>query len=416
MDHVELGKRLRASREGVGLNQQDVADDLKVPRTAISLIESGQRQVSTMELTRMAALYRRSVAELLTPGVPDEEDYLLVLHRMAPELEGNPQVKADVETCLDLCRTGIELERALGLEARQAPPNYALATPRNAAEAVSQGVDVANKERLRLGFGTAPIRDLSARINEQGVWAVSVRLNTDMSGLFMRHPTIGRVVITNAQHPQSRRRFSLAHEYGHALMDFERRIQLTTMANAQDLVEQRANAFAAAFLLPADGVEHFLSTVGKGGASRLQQSFYDVASNGKFEVESRERPNSQTITAQDIAMLATSFGASYEAVTYRLNSLRYLDRAETQELRVKADLGRRYIELLGKIPTDDNGGTLSASSQDPELRSQILHLAMEAFRREQISQGRLLEVGRKLGIDGRTLLDFANTERPVASE
>src|SRR5258708_718843 len=37
MDHIELGKRLRASRDSADMSQQDVADRLKLPRTAISL-------------------------------------------------------------------------------------------------------------------------------------------------------------------------------------------------------------------------------------------------------------------------------------------------------------------------------------------------------------------------------------------
>lgn len=410
MDHLELGKRLRASRASVGMNQQDVADRLQLPRTAISLIESGQRQVSTIELTQMATLFRRSVSELLKPDGQEGEDYLVVLHRMAPTLKGDPQVKVNVETCLDLCRIGIGLENALGRKERQGPPNYSPPNPRNLGDAVSQGLEVALEERRRLGLGSAPIRNISALINEQGVWAATSRLGTDMAGFFMHHPAIGMVVITNAGHAQSRRRFSFAHEYGHALMDRDRRVQVTTIANSEELIERRANAFAAAFLLPISGVDHFLSTLGKGGASHQRQLLYDVASNGKFGVEVREEPYSQTITSRDVAMLATNFGVSYEVVAYRLNTLRYLDRAETQDLLAKAHLGRRYVELLGK------NGDIAGTSQDPELRSQILLLAMEAFRREEISRGRLLEVGRKLNIDGESLLDLVLAERPEPRE
>jgi len=414
MDHVELGKRLRASRDGVGLSQQDVADHLKLPRTAISLIESGQRQVSTIELTHLATLYRKSVAEFLEPAEQEAEDYLVVLHRMAPELKGDPRVKVDVETSLDLCRIGVGLQKALGREERQGPPNLSLPLPRNPGEAVTQGGEAAVEERRRLGLGSAPIRNISARINEQGVWAVTSRLGTDMAGFFMHHPAIGMVVIINAAHGQSRRRFSFAHEYGHALMDRDRRVQVTKMSNAEDLIEMRANAFAAAFLLPATGVEQFLYTVKKGSASRQQQLFYDVASNGKFDIEIREEPYSQTITPQDVATLAVNYGVSYEVAAYRLNTLRYLDRAETQDLQAKAPLGRQYVELLGVIRTPEDVDP-STSAEDPELKSQILNLGVEAFRREEISQGRLKEVARKLGVNGERLLEILDAERRASS-
>lgn len=418
MDRIELGRRLRTSRDGMGLSQQDVAEKLGLQRTAISLIESGQRQVSTIELTQLATLYRRSVPEFLEPNESYGENYLVVLHRLAPELKGDPKVQADVEVCLDLCRVGIELETVLGREQRQGPPKFALSAPRNAAEAVSQGNEVAEEERRRLGLGSAPIRNICARINEQGVWAVTTHLSTDMAGFFMHHPAIGMVVIANARHQQPRKRFSIAHEYGHALMDRDRNVQVTTTANSEELVEKRANAFAAAFLLPANGVGHFLSSMGKGAASRQQQLVYDVASDGKFDVENRVAPYSQTVTYQDVATLAMTYGVSYEAAVYRLNSLRYLDRDETDNLKYKASLGRKYIELFGSGNPSDKGDKPSSTAndpesaaRDPELRSQILHLAMEAFRREEISQGRLLEVGQKLEIGSESLLALAYAER-----
>jgi Zn-dependent peptidase ImmA (M78 family)/DNA-binding XRE family transcriptional regulator len=414
MDHIALGARLRSAREQRGLSQQAVADKLALPRTAVTLVESGQRQVSTIELTQFAALYRRSIAEFLSPNEPLEEDYLVVLHRLAPELQNDPQVKLDVETCLELCRLGIELETALGRDARLGPPTFTLPAPRNTGEAVSQGFEIAEEERRRLGLGSAPIRNISARINEQGVWAMPSRLRSDMAGFFMRDPSIGLVVIVNNSHQQPRKRFSYAHEYGHALMDRERRVQVTNTANSGDLVEKRANAFAAAFLLPASGVEHFLAGADKGRATRQQQFVYDVASNGRFDVESRAAPNSQKITFQDVASLAISYGVSYEAATYHLNSLRYIDRSEAQNLLTKSSLGKQYIDLLRMPNPEDNTRASDPAPDTPELRSQILRLAMEAFRREEISRGRLLEIGKRLDIPGDDLIALADAGRIVS--
>ena len=162
MDAISLGNRLRAARERSGLSQQGAADRLGLHRTAVTLIENGQRQVSTIELTQFAALYRRSIGELLDPSEKFAEDYVVVLHRLAPELQDDPQVKLDVETCLDLCRLGIDLERTLGRDPRQGPPKFTLVPPKNAAEAVAQGFEVAGEERRRLGLGSAPIRNITA--------------------------------------------------------------------------------------------------------------------------------------------------------------------------------------------------------------------------------------------------------------
>ena len=55
----KLGERLRDARKYVGLSQEEAAAMLKLPRTAITDIESGQRKVEALELKRMAELYRQ---------------------------------------------------------------------------------------------------------------------------------------------------------------------------------------------------------------------------------------------------------------------------------------------------------------------------------------------------------------------
>lgn len=59
-----LGERLREAREYLGLKQDEVAAFLKLPRTALTGIENGQRKVEAIELTRLARLYRQSVGYL----------------------------------------------------------------------------------------------------------------------------------------------------------------------------------------------------------------------------------------------------------------------------------------------------------------------------------------------------------------
>ncbi|MFS8036734.1 helix-turn-helix domain-containing protein [Xanthobacter sp. AM11] len=57
-----LGDRLREARKYLGLKQEEVATYLKIPRTALTDIENGQRRVEAIELTRLARLYRQPVA------------------------------------------------------------------------------------------------------------------------------------------------------------------------------------------------------------------------------------------------------------------------------------------------------------------------------------------------------------------
>lgn len=56
-----LGVRLKEAREYLELSQDEVAKLLNVPRSAISLMEAGQRKVDALELKQLAEIYQRPV-------------------------------------------------------------------------------------------------------------------------------------------------------------------------------------------------------------------------------------------------------------------------------------------------------------------------------------------------------------------
>jgi transcriptional regulator with XRE-family HTH domain len=60
-DAQMLARRLREAREFLNLSQQFVAEQTVIPRSAISDIERGSRRVESLELKRLAALYRMPV-------------------------------------------------------------------------------------------------------------------------------------------------------------------------------------------------------------------------------------------------------------------------------------------------------------------------------------------------------------------
>src|SRR5207253_8929829 len=71
----QLARRLRDAREFMNLSQQFVSTQTGIPRSAISDIERGSRRVESLELKRLAELYRMPVGYLLgdvTPGNDEE--------------------------------------------------------------------------------------------------------------------------------------------------------------------------------------------------------------------------------------------------------------------------------------------------------------------------------------------------------
>ena len=82
----ELGARLKSAREYVGINQEEVAKHLGVPRSAISEIETGKRAVEAIELTNLARLYQRPVSWFTGDIAEDVPEDVAHLARTASEL------------------------------------------------------------------------------------------------------------------------------------------------------------------------------------------------------------------------------------------------------------------------------------------------------------------------------------------
>ena len=61
-DRKRLGARLREARTYLGFTQEEVAEALEVPRSALSEIEGGRRRIEVQELKRLAKLYRQPVS------------------------------------------------------------------------------------------------------------------------------------------------------------------------------------------------------------------------------------------------------------------------------------------------------------------------------------------------------------------
>lgn len=414
LNAVQLGERLRVARERRGLSQQAVGDVLGLPRTAVTNMETGKRAVSTLELTRLAKMYDQSVTFFLIDRT-DEEDLATVLFRVVPEFAEDSLLRQAVERTLDLCQEGVGLRRLLRYEQEDTLPNYGLRM-HTAGEAVSQGVWAAQVERQRLGLGNAPVADIAELIAEQGVWIAVTELPDSLSGLYLHHASIGLAILVNGAHPFARRRFSYAHEYAHALLDRSLTVQPTRKENISELVEKRANAFAAAFLMPAEGVTDMLHRFHKGHPSRSAQTVFDAATGGVMEAEIRPRPGTQTITFQDIAAIARHFQVSYEATAWRLRSLGHIGASECSALIEQKDHSRRYMRLLGSPEelTESLTHAPETPSRQPageQLRHQLARLAIEAYRQEEISRGRLQELAQKLGVASEELLDLAEATR-----
>lgn len=59
---IIIGEKLKEAREYLDISQEIAAKKIGINRTALSLIENGQRKLDTVELMALAKLYQRPVA------------------------------------------------------------------------------------------------------------------------------------------------------------------------------------------------------------------------------------------------------------------------------------------------------------------------------------------------------------------
>ncbi|RMH15359.1 MAG: ImmA/IrrE family metallo-endopeptidase [Acidobacteria bacterium] len=402
----ELGRRLKEAREACRFTQEEVARELGFSRSTVAQIELGNRAVSGLELDRLAELFGRDMGSfLLREAKP--QDALTAIFRAHPEVSGEREVGKALRRSVNLGRELTHLEQLLGIDRSQTdPPAYQLPPPRNRWHAIQQGEQVAERERCRLELGHAPLPDLIRLLGSLGVRLAQVDLPPDVSGITLIEPDLGVLVVVNRSHHVLRRRFSCAHEYAHVLFDRDLRGLISQERNRNELLEIRANAFAACFLMPAEGVRHFVHGLGKGRASRLRAEVFDVFGEGRepspnprvVRVEARSQPGSQTLQLYDVVQLAHHFRVSRLSAIYRLRNLRLIDEARLAELleQEQQGMGRALAEALGLLEKDEPG-------LRDAFRQRFLALGLEALRRNLISKSKLVELAAMVDVSNREL-------------
>lgn len=394
----ELGQRIRTAREASGLTQEQLGNATDLSRVAIGQIEAGARSVSSIELGKIAYALGRDIKAFFEERFL-EQDALAALFRIDEQLGDQGNLLPLLRASLQLGHEMTNLERLLKLDRAQSlAAAYELPPPQSRWEAIKQGQKVALEERQRLAQPGSPLGDLAELLESQGVRTAFVSLPDNISGITLSDANIGMFVVINNDHAPARRRFSIAHEYGHVLMDRERFGAISRAENRAELLEVRANAFAAEFLMPAEGVQQYVAGLGKGAQSRSQVALFDE--EDVVQVEQRADPGSQDIQLYDVALLAHHFGVSRISVIYRLKNLKLIDDAETKRLKAEEDEG------TGKVIADFLQATEPNDAQKPreDFRRRFLGLALEAYRREEITRSKFAELAAMVDIDRASAL------------
>ena len=394
----ELGRRLREAREASGMTQEQVSRELGLSRASVAQMELGNRQVTSLELDRLAYLYGRDIRQFLAETF-EPQDALTVLLRANPDLTREGKAAEGLRRCIALGREISNLEALLGIERDAiAPAAYPTTALKSKWDAIQQGARVAMEERRRINLGDSPLADITEILDSQGIRIAFVPMPNDVSGMTIHEAGVGIFVAVNAKHSLLRQRFSFAHEYAHVLLDREFSGSIISRGdNRAEFIEMRANSFAAVFLMPDEGVRRYIQSLGKGKPSRSVAEVFDETN--VMRVQRRSKPGTQEIRIYDLVLIAHRFGVSTIAALYRIQNLGLLNNDQADLLRGEIDRGfdKETAKIMG---LERKAGMLLRL----DFKHRFLWLALEAYRRELISKAKLHELGKMVDVSLESLL------------
>ncbi len=243
-----FGRKLTTIRTAFGQDREELARSSGIGADRLAVLEDGGAEPTGDEVFILADRFKKNFRYFLTDGATDPDAEIEFLFRTNGD-QLPPADRVAISEFVYLCRCQATLERDLGR--RPARPGFQFQPTGNYF--IGHGRRCAADLRRHLGLNdNEVIRDVFGSMRSMGFKVFRRRLeNSNISGLFMRHPEAGPCVLVNLADGMARQRFSAAHEWGHGLMDGKPMV-LSTIGewNSNDLVELRANAFASDFLMP----------------------------------------------------------------------------------------------------------------------------------------------------------------------
>jgi Zn-dependent peptidase ImmA (M78 family)/DNA-binding XRE family transcriptional regulator len=335
---LQVGERVSQARRAAGLTQEQLAGAVRLDRTALSKVETGQRGLDALELGRFARELKRPVSWFLTsPGRSLTSRRSSLAHR-------EPHA---VDDTLEEAVQNVELLRDFGVLKTQA-----IRIDRG-IETFEDAEEVATETRRRLGRPTAELWDLARIVEECGLFAFTLDLGTsDVDGVYAALDDAG-VAIINGHFDSGRRRFTLAHELGHHVLQDEFTSDWDVLACAEAR-ERLISAFGVHFLLPRAAAESAWRELS--GASKPWEA---------------------------ALVLGARYGLSWSALALHLKNLGLVDQHVHDELRASPPRRAHYIEREITVPDD---------LRPPSVPPQYAAAAVKAFRTQKISGERAVEL------------------------
>lgn len=326
------------ARKDRGLTQGELASAMEVDRTVITKIETGQRMVDSLELARLGEILRRPIGWFVTDPPPSvvsrREQREVLVRREDIQLESLAQ---DVEQLIEL---GV-----------LQPPAAMSAS----IDSIAAAEQVAFAARRQVGLTEdEPVWNLVRVAEKLGLYAFVLELDeregSQADGSYLALEGCG-VALINRASEDGRRRFTIAHELGHHVLNDEYAPEWIVGTDSTE-GEKRVNAFAIHFLMPCPAIR-----------SRWQR------------LKGAADPRNAAIH------LAVEFGVSWSAACNQLHRAGCLSGSQRDDLLRQTPTSVDYIERELATRSD-------TEVVPPGYAAAVIH----ALRKGKIGPNRALEL------------------------
>jgi Zn-dependent peptidase ImmA (M78 family)/transcriptional regulator with XRE-family HTH domain len=306
-----LGNKLQRYRNQLEYTLLEISNLTGISEKRLSDLENGNVRPSGDELLILSDLYKCDYKFFLSNEKLASFEQTETLYRMF----GNDFSKEDrraIQECLFLAECEAYLEHVL-----KKPKQDTFVFEKPNGEPKYYNKPAAQQLRSYLKYPNNQIFvDVYKDMRDIGIRIFRRKLkNSNVSGLYIKHPVAGKCVLINYEEDIYRQRFTAAHELAHTILDDNQDVLVSFLSKKNQEIETRANYFASYYLISREAM--------------LDIPEYNLWSNQK------------TIE------WVSKFKVSTQALAYALSSNKLID-----------DKNKKII-LDSKVPKKDK--------QDPEL-------------------------------------------------
>ncbi len=349
-----LGEKLQRNRSQLEVSLDELSLGTGIPATALADFEVGNVAPTGDQVLILADYFKCDYAELISRDAQTSLERTDTLFRRF----GSQFSKDDrwaVREFLFLC----EAEHFLNQQLNHRTNRFSFQKSGNLFKGHAE--QAARQLRRRLTYEDHALpRDVYADFRSIGIHVFRRQLdNSNISGLYVNHPSAGDCVLINYSEDIYRQRFTAAHEAAHAIFDREDEV-VVSFWNTNDLKEVRANTFASRYLMPPE----FLTKI----------------------------PNSTSWDREKLLKWAQDMRVNPRALVIALSAEGLIE--DQQERELKDTKIPRDVKMDPELP-----GSLAPRSRERKeamlergLSSAYVSLCFNAYRNNLITAARLAEL------------------------